>query len=822
MDTRFPKRKNVAELLWRVDSISLARNGNINEEQEWGLVEVGRRILVGVLLSVCRGGQWESLSSYHLEDKVGLLRGSIDRSMLAETEESQRMVKIGGDDQSGQGKKEEPVNLCERESYIIIIDLNVQQASEDARVWNKLNKDQGRDDVGNDLLEENKKWKPPISGFAKSNIHSTWKNAKLYSGGVFVIRDFTCNVLLHHARMNLLITEQVNNGASMFIMGSSKYEGSGLSKGGHWCSTRRRIIFNYNIIVRFFLCLSLSLSAKPSLVLCLCYEPESSTMASILAKNQKKKQNYTLKELKSLGSDLLSSRAHINNLPLLLSFISAALPSTSSSSTKRPRSEEDDDDTSNKKTDEDPEVIFKAWLRSKFDEFVKLLLDVLVSQQSEDTLRDIVLGTLMEFVKLLNAGRFHSSIFHRILNAIIHSAVDIDVFLDMLTSNMEKFVKTLEASSVVSADRTVIEHSETENESKDSLEFSIRKIYQVLSRIPPPQKQAEKSDHEMWSVSDESSSSEKPKDKKKKNKDQDSSLISPTTIAKRMKLKFTKAWISFLRLPLPLDVYKEVLASIHQTVIPHLSNPAMLCDFLKKSYDIGGVVSVMALSSLFILMTEHGLEYPNFYEKLYYALLVPSVFVAKHRARFLQLLDACLRSLLLPAYLAASFAKKLSRLSLSVPPSGSLVITALIYNQPSCASGIAFPIQRLTEPNECRPKTNKNLGIDYFNNQESDLKKTGAMRSSLWEIDTLRHHYCPPVSRFVSSLETDLTVRAKTTEMKIEDFSSGSYATIFGDEIRMRVKQVPLAFYKAVPTSLFEDSDFPGWTFTISQEEGKC
>ncbi|CAG7900793.1 unnamed protein product [Brassica rapa] len=595
-------------------------------------------------------------------------------------------------------------------------------------------------------------------------------------------------------------------------------------------------------------------------------------MASILSKNQKKKQDYTLKELKSLGSDLLSSRAHIKNLPLLLSFISpesppqfvvesllslqsfftpllSQLPSTSSSSsTKRPRSEEDDDDTSNKKTDEDPEVIFKAWLRSKLDEFVKLLLDVLVSQQSEDTLRDIVLGTLMEFVKLLNAGRFHSSIFHRILNAIIHSAVDIDVFLDILTSkyvkyidvryftyiSMEKFVKTLEASAVVSADRTVIEHSETENESKDSLELSIRKIYQVLSPIPPPQKQAEKSDHEMWSGSDESSSSsEKPKDKKKKNKDQDSSLLSPTTIAKRMKLKFTKAWISFLRLPLPLDVYKEVLASIHQTVIPHLSNPAMLCDFLTKSYDIGGVVSVMALSSLFILMTEHGLEYPNFYEKLY-ALLVPSVFVAKHRARFLQLLDACLRSSLLPAYLAASFAKKLSRLSLSVPPSGSLVITALIYNLLRRHPTINHLVHQETvetaneanseadEPNECRPKTNKNLGIDYFNNQESDLKKTGAMRSSLWEIDTLRHHYCPPVSRFVSSLETDLTIRAKTTEMKIEDFSSGSYATIFGDEIRRRVKQVPLAFYKAVPTSLFEDSDFPGWTFNIPQEEGKC
>lgn len=45
-----------------------------------------------------------------------------------------------------------------------------------------------------------------------------------------------------------------------------------------------------------------------------------------------------------------------------------------------------------------------------------------------------------------------------------------------------------------------------------------------------------------------------------------------------------------------------------------------------------------------------------------------------------QLLDSCLKSSLLPAYLAAAFAKKLSRLSLTVPPSGSLVIIAIIHN----------------------------------------------------------------------------------------------------------------------------------------------
>lgn len=58
-------------------------------------------------------------------------------------------------------------------------------------------------------------------------------------------------------------------------------------------------------------------------------------------------------------------------------------------------------------------------------------------------------------------------------------------------------------------------------------------------------------------------------------------------------------------------------------------------DFLTRSYDIGGVISVMALSSLYILITQHGLEYPNFYEKLY-VLLEPSIFMAKHRGKFFQ------------------------------------------------------------------------------------------------------------------------------------------------------------------------------------------
>lgn len=573
-------------------------------------------------------------------------------------------------------------------------------------------------------------------------------------------------------------------------------------------------------------------------------------MASILAKKPKKMK---LKELKTLGQQLLSSRAHINNLPLLLGFISPSSPPPhvlesllslqsffttvladlppSQSSKKRPRI----DDSAK----QDPEVIYRTWLRSKFDEFVTLLIEVLISPDTEDALREIVLDSFMEFVKLGNGGSFYSSIYHKLLRSIVNSPTPVDFLSELLALkyfkyidvryftfiSLEKLAKALDTKDTAD-DETAGGDGDSGSQSRESMELSIHKIHYIISHIPPLEGNDGKSEYEMWSGSGLPSNEEhdkkklskaqKAEDKGWKAEKQTNNVLSPASIAKRMKLKFTKAWISFLRLPIPVNVYKEVLATLHQAVIPHLSNPIILCDFLTKSYDIGGVVSVMALSSLFILMTQHGLEYPNFYEKLY-ALLSPSIFMAKHRAKFFQLLDSCLKSPLLPAYLAAALAKKLSRLSICVPPSGELVIIALIHNllrrHPSINCLVHKEDGDESEEDKNDSGSEKRPGIDHFNSEESNPIKSNAMRSSLWEIDTLRHHYCPPVSRFVLSLENDLTVRSKTTEMDIKDFSSGSYATIFGDEIRRRVKQVPLAFYKATPTSLFPESEFCGWTF---------
>lgn len=192
-------------------------------------------------------------------------------------------------------------------------------------------------------------------------------------------------------------------------------------------------------------------------------------MASVLSKKKKqKREKHSLSDLKTLGQLLLTSRAHINNLPILLTFITPdsppqyalesllslqsfftplvpQLPSSSSSTNSNP--------------DPDPELIYLTWLRSKFDDFVQCLIDLVVSSESEDALRvqsilyflsvrhffplytqlvifhmielssnaitvisflqEVVLDSIMEFVKVANAGKFNSAIYHKLVRAIV-------------------------------------------------------------------------------------------------------------------------------------------------------------------------------------------------------------------------------------------------------------------------------------------------------------------------------------------------------------------------------------------------------------------
>ncbi|KAF3794804.1 Nucleolar complex 4-like protein A [Nymphaea thermarum] len=544
---------------------------------------------------------------------------------------------------------------------------------------------------------------------------------------------------------------------------------------------------------------------------------------------------YTAKDLKKLGHQLLTSRAHLNNAPILLSVLSPSpspppldvalesilslqsffiplvhtLPSSSSSLRDASSTLRSPAGGGGVGEAELAESIYRHWLKARFDEFFDLLSGLAVSPETDENLKDIALDAIMEFIRQGKRGAFQSDLLFRFLHKIVYSEYSVATLLSLFKSKYFNFVDVCYFLYIGIA--------------KLSRGFNPAKVSGISSKETDSE-QSEK----VLAVKDGFRESKKVTDE-----------ASVTSILKKMKNRFSKAWMSFLRLPLPLDLYKKVLTDLHETVISNLANPLLLCDFLTRSYDAGGVVSVMALSSLFVLMTQHGLEYPRFYEKLY-ALLVPSLFLVKYRAKFFEFLDTCLKTPLFPAYLAAAFAKKLSRLALSTPPSGSLAIIAIIHNLLRRHPSINFLVHQHfddkdvdntpTEPKEfnekgesdaCVLKVGKKPGMDPFVNEESDPAKSNAMKSSLWEVDNLRHHYCPAVSRFVLSLENDLTVRAKTSEIEVKDFSSGSYGTIFKEEVGRRIKQVPLAFYKTTPTSLFSEADFAGWTFVSGQEGEK-
>lgn len=96
------------------------------------------------------------------------------------------------------------------------------------------------------------------------------------------------------------------------------------------------------------------------------------------------------------------------------------------------------------------------------------------------------------------------------------------------------------------------------------------------------------------------------------------------TSPKMLRKAATSVWLTYLKSPLSNKSFKESLAITHDHVIPALTDPRVLIDFLRNSYDRGGVVSILALHGLFVLIKDFNLDYPDFYKKLY-ALFEPSV-----------------------------------------------------------------------------------------------------------------------------------------------------------------------------------------------------
>ncbi|PNH03715.1 Nucleolar complex protein 4 [Tetrabaena socialis] len=322
--------------------------------------------------------------------------------------------------------------------------------------------------------------------------------------------------------------------------------------------------------------------------------------------------------------------------------------------------------------------------------------------------------------------------------------------------------------------------------------------------------------------------------------------------ARTQKRLYGDAWLGLLRLPLPPDVLRKVLLRLPQSVIPHIAGPQLLADFLTHCLNRAGLTGMLALNGLFLLVTRHGLEYPQFFARLY-QLLVPEAFAARSRGQFFRLADIFLSSNLVPAYTVAAFVKRFARLALTAPPAGALIAIAFIHNlirrhpalavllhapASSAAADEAEPaLEAEVEGGEGEPAAGgrgrsrgggaaggAGAGADVYEEQELDPAKSRAVESSLWEVEALRCHYCPQVSTFVTVLDKDLTQRAKTAEVDLEDLlggagreaaaaggGAGSYNSLIRGELVRKLRKMPIAFYAQPPAALFDAADAGDW-----------
>ncbi|EGC28542.1 hypothetical protein DICPUDRAFT_44127 [Dictyostelium purpureum] len=294
---------------------------------------------------------------------------------------------------------------------------------------------------------------------------------------------------------------------------------------------------------------------------------------------------------------------------------------------------------------------------------------------------------------------------------------------------------------------------------------------------------------------------------------------------------FSKTWISFLTLPLPPTIYKHVLLGLPDRVFPFLTDPKVLLDFFTNSYDLGGVTSILSLNGLFILITQYNLDYPEFFNKLY-SLFQPGVLYAKYRARFFKLADLFLTSKLLPIYLIAAFIKRCATLCLISPPHASLILLPMIYNllqrNPNCHCLINNPIKQLSSQFNIQKQQSQTrsvllikeeqptlpiesikgvYGNDPYDPLESDPSKCNAIKSSLWEIQILRDHYSPEVSKMARLFDGGLK-----NVVDMNEFSNVTYHILYENSYKKKYSSVPLAYQQK--SKLINDNDLmEDWEF---------
>ncbi|CBZ50581.1 hypothetical protein NCLIV_010500 [Neospora caninum Liverpool] len=343
-----------------------------------------------------------------------------------------------------------------------------------------------------------------------------------------------------------------------------------------------------------------------------------------------------------------------------------------------------------------------------------------------------------------------------------------------------------------------------------------------------------------------------------------------------------EVWLLYLRnLPRDLEMTQKLLHSVPKALLPHMSNPLLLSDFFLDAFHASDKtisVAVLALSGLFFLLAKHRLGDPDalvasaetnggesaaqeepepsnsrkvcfhFYQRLF-QLVTPAAFSVCKNGRFLRLLNAALRSSLLPNSLVAAFIKKCSRVACLVPPATALYLVALVYAllkkygsvcvslvdvHPSLAAqlvveGDRFDLAHLSlhaPPAESvsgdaadaeERRQFGDAGADPRQPRDAlagvlrrclpthlAVEKSGVLacvkqqaQMSLWELDLLKSHFFHAVRQLSCMLDSDVT-KPGGKDVDIDDYLGFNFDALLSRELKTaaRAKAVAVVFKK--------------------------
>ena len=129
--------------------------------------------------------------------------------------------------------------------------------------------------------------------------------------------------------------------------------------------------------------------------------------------------------------------------------------------------------------------------------------------------------------------------------------------------------------------------------------------------------------------------------------------------------------------------------------------------------------------------------------------------------------------------MAAAFTKRLARLALTAPPAGAVVCLRSVYNLIRRHPKAKVLIHRAAnDAGEVQQ-----YATDPYNMDEPDPERSGALKSCVWEVCTLKAHWHPTVARAARLLEIP---RLSKPELRLDGALRSSYASLFEADVNPR------------------------------------